>query len=388
MIILTPLLHRKKLCIAIRGSYGKKADSIVRAFPGRAFSSTHRCWYIPFSDAILKDLMFQLGESQHVCLRENEQQDLPLSLFTATEAENVVVVPLLYKETLLKLRYSDHTIKNYCTQFRNFLQFIQPKTAAEFTAQDIHQYLLMLAEKRFSISAQNIAINAIKFFLEKVQNCPQQVYYIHRPRKVFQLPTVMSEQEVRSLLWATNNIKHRCLMFLLYSSGLRMSELLNLRNDHIDFGRKAVYVRKGKGGKDRMTLLSMAAAECLVQYLAIYKPQHWLSEGPEGNRYSASSVNRIIYTSARKAGITKRISAHTLRHSFATHLLEHGTDLRYIQALLGHESSKTTERYAHVTRKGFEGLVSPLDYLPSGELSSGETSISSSINEPGDNKDI
>lgn len=150
---------------------------------------------------------------------------------------------------------------------------------------------------------------------------------------------------------------------LLYAAGLRRSELLRLKSGDIDPDRRVIYVRGGKGGKDRVTLFSRRAYECVVHYLKLVKPKLWLFEGADGGPYSATSLNNIIRRSALNAGISKRVSAHTLRHSFATHLLEHGADLRYIQSLLGHESSKTTERYTQVTRKGFEGLVSPLDRI-------------------------
>lgn len=152
-------------------------------------------------------------------------------------------------------------------------------------------------------------------------------------------------------------------MYLLYSSGLRISELLTLRWSDIDSDRKIICVRGGKGNKDRITLLSTAAYNLLVEYMKVYQPHDRLFEGPTRQPYSSRSVNKVIHECAGKAGIKKRVSAHTLRHSFATHLLEHGTDLRYIQILLGHDSSRTTERYAHVTKKGFERIMSPLDYL-------------------------
>lgn len=360
MITLTPLLHRNNLCIAIRGPLNKEVDNIIRSFPGRLYSSTHRCWYILFSEERLHHLKELLRGADNVRLEDHEEQNLPVSLFTPLPE---IGLPALYDETLCKLRYSEHSRKNYCTQFLKFLQFIQPKTCDDFTSAEVHKYLLHLAERKFSISAQNVAINAIKFYLEQVKDGPRQVYYIDRPRKEFKLPTVLSEEEVKALLWATNNLKHRCLMFMLYSSGLRRSELLNLTKQDLDFDRKMVYVRQGKGRKDRTTLLSAVAAQYISHYLELYKPHYWLFEGPDGKQYSASSLNKIIHVNAKKVNISKRVSAHTLRHSFATHLLEHGTDLRYIQTLLGHESSKTTERYAHVTRKGFENLVSPLDSL-------------------------
>lgn len=361
MITLTPLLHRGRLCIAIKG-LNELADKLVRGFPGRLYSATHRCWYIPLSDTSLEELTEVLSAADAINVVANTAQDLPVSLLYPSPE---VTLPPIYNETLRKLRYSEHSRKNYCTQFLKFLQYIHPKTADEFDSTDIHQYLLHLVDRRFSISAQNVAINAIKFYLEQVKDGPRQVYYIERPRKESKLPVVLSEEEMTRLLYATNNMKHRCIMFMLYASGLRMSELINLKITDVDFDRKLVNVRSGKGRKDRVTLLSKVAGEYLVRYLEVYAPGTWVFEGPGGKQYGASSVNKIVHVNAAKAGIKKNVSAHTLRHSFATHMLEHGTDLRYIQSLLGHESSRTTERYAHVTRKGLERLVSPLDFLTS-----------------------
>lgn len=242
--------------------------------------------------------------------------------------------------------------------------YLYPQNASDINEEAIHRYLLYLIEvKKVSLATQNQAINSIKFYLEHVMHGERRTYYVERPRKEWKLPTVLSEDEIKKLLACTKQIKHKCLLLMLYSSGLRISELLNLRPCDIDSDRKVIHVRAGKGKKDRISILSQVAYGYLSHYLAMYKPKTWIFEGPQGNRYSARSVNKVIHKSASLAGISKKVSAHTLRHSFATHLLEHGTDLRYIQALLGHESSKTTERYAHVTTKGFEKLVSPLDYL-------------------------
>ena len=368
MINLIPLWHRSILCVAIRGSLGPKAIRVIQNFPGRVYSVTHHCWYIHYTEKAMADLRARLEEVDAVTVDDSIGPDLPGSIIQPG-GNNAGELPPIYEETLRKLRYSDHSQKNYCSQFAKFLRFIKPKTHEDFDQEDIHRYLLHLVDKaKVSISTQNIAINAIKFYLEQIHKGPRQVYYIDRPRKDFKLPTVLSEEEIKALLWATNNIKHRCLMFMLYSSGLRISELLNLKKNDLDQQRMVVYVRQGKGKKDRITILSRVALEYLIDYLEMYKPIYWLFEGPGGKQYGATSVNRIIHYNAGKANIKKRVSAHTLRHSFATHLLEHGTDLRYIQTLLGHESSRTTERYAHVTRRGFENLVSPLDYINSKRL--------------------
>jgi len=196
-------------------------------------------------------------------------------------------------------------------------------------------------------------INSIKFYYEVVKGMPNRFYSIERPRKKEALPKVISLEEVKGIILNTNNIKHKCIVSLLYSAGLRRSELLNLKLQDIDSKRMSILVKNSKGGKDRVTLLNENVLKDLRKYYKEWKPQKYLFEGKEGTQYSATSVVKIIKNSAKKAGINKSVSPHILRHSFATHLLENGTDLRYIQELLGHSSSKTTEIYneskAHLT---------------------------------------
>ena len=174
---------------------------------------------------------------------------------------------------------------------------------------------------------------------------------------------VLSEQEVSDVLNATHNIKHKAILMTIYSAGLRISEAIALKIKDIDSQRMQIRVEQSKGKKDRYTLLSSKTLEILRQYFVMYHPAQWLFEGPNGTPYSDRSIQAILKHSVAKTGIKKKVTVHTLRHSFATHLLEHGTDLRYIQVLLGHESSKTTEIYTHVTTKGFEQIKSPLDRL-------------------------
>jgi len=245
-----------------------------------------------------------------------------------------------------------------------FLMYIHPIKPEEVTEKIVHGYLqYLVTEKKVSTATQNQAINAIKFYLEQVMEGERRVYYTERPRKEWKLPTVLSNDEVKALFYHTENVKHRAIMFLFYSAGLRMTELLHLRWIDIDQGRKSIFVRSGKGKKDRRTLLSPVAYDYLMHYKEIYRTSDFVFEGTGGRVYSARSVNNMLKRNARRAGMEKNISAHTLRHSFATHMLEGGADLRYIQALLGHESSKTTERYTHVTQRGFDKLRSPLDAL-------------------------
>ncbi len=362
MILLEPIIHKESLCIAIRGHYATQVSNEIRKIPGLIYSATHGCFYLVYDPEAMLTLRKAIGTLDTI-VEEGWQQ------MADPEVRNQflkysVTVPREYREHLIKRRYSPATCDNYIAQFRLFLTFIYPRSAEEMTDQDIHEYQLYLIEKRkVSHSTQNQAINAIKFYLEQVKKGERREYYIERPRTEMKLPTVLSEEEMTSLLFQTHYIKHKCLLLMLYSSGLRMSELLRLKPADIDQDRKLVNVLGAKGKKDRITLLSGIANEYVQHYIEMMKPKEWLFESPDGGQYSATSVNKIVKKSAKKAGIKKRISAHTLRHSFATHLLEHGTDLRYIQTLLGHENSKTTERYAQVTRKGFEQLVSPLDAI-------------------------
>jgi len=364
IIELTPLWHRGNYCIAIRNNLNAEADSIVRNFPNRKYSKTNGCWYVLYSPAVL-DLLFQT-------LSEVSLVKVPIVFNEKNKGSSVLLtilrpLPEGYTECLIRMRYSESTRVTYENQMRLFMEFIAPTPIRLITKELVDKYMIYLVDTRkVSVSTQNTAINAIKFYLERVNKGERTFYYVDRPIKDRLLPSVLSEEEMQKLLGASKNIKHRCIMFLLYSGGLRISELLSLKMQDIDEYRMIIYIRGGKGGKDRITLLSKLALEYLKYYLELHKPQEWLFEGPDGRQYSPRSVNQFIHRYCSFAGIRKHVSAHTLRHSFATHLLERGTDLRYIQTLLGHESSQTTERYTHVTKRGFEKLISPLDIIGKG----------------------
>lgn len=369
---LTPLWHRGMYCIAIR-HLNDHAGALVRNFPNRLYSKSNHCWYVRYSPATLDLLQQTLGMDSLVTMPlPFHEQSNPAHLPVKAKVD----LPEGYRECLIRLRYSDSTRVTYEQQMRLFMEYIQPRTIHEVTKALIDDYMMHLVDKRgVSVSTQNTAINAIKFYLEQVHKGERTFYYVDRPAKDKLLPSVLSEEEIQKLLWSAQNIKHRCIMFLLYSAGLRISELLNLKWKDIDEHRMVIYIRSGKGRKDRITLLSKLALDYLKHYLGLYEPKEWLFEGPGGGQYSSRSVNRFIHRYCHLAGISRPVSAHTLRHSFATHLLERGTDLRYIQTLLGHESSRTTERYTHVTKRGFDKLLSPLDYLNQGLTLEGNKDI-------------
>ncbi|WP_232730379.1 site-specific tyrosine recombinase/integron integrase [Lacinutrix sp. Bg11-31] len=265
---------------------------------------------------------------------------------------------------LLKLelkRYANSTVKTYVTFFELFINYHNDKELKALDENDIRLFLQHLIQKKHSNSYVNQAINAIKFYYEVVLGMPNRFYEIERPRKESKLPKVISKEEILSIIENTNNIKHRCIVQLLYGSGLRRSELLNLKLEDIDSKRMLVRVEGSKGNKDRLTLLSKTALIDLRKYYLKYEPKIYLFEGKKGFKYSGASVLKVVKTSAEKARIRTTVTPHVLRHSFATHLLESGTDLRQIQVLLGHGSSKTTEIYTHVATNTFKSIKNPLD---------------------------
>ena len=267
-------------------------------------------------------------------------------------------------DKLVEMRYSPHTIRTYTHMFAEFSHFFGNKDIDMRSEADIHKFLQYLVKDRnVSTAYQNQAINAIKFYYEKVLLHPRQFYTIDRPVPEKHLPTVLSTEEIQRLFNVVENPKHRCLLKLTYSSGLRIGEVQMLKWEHIDRDRMQILVVQGKGKKDRVTMLSNKILTELENYYKQYQPRVYIFEGAAGSVYSKSSMNQIVKNAAQKAGIKKRVTMHTLRHTFATHCLENGVDLRYIQSMLGHSSSKTTEIYIHVTTKAFDKFKSPLDDL-------------------------
>ncbi|HAQ60565.1 TPA: integrase, partial [Candidatus Delongbacteria bacterium] len=244
---------------------------------------------------------------------------------------------------LLRLKnYSSGTISTYNYCFEKFLDHFKSKNISELTKDQITEFLYIESQKGLSYGYQNQIINAIKFYYEKVLGRKKEFYDIPRAKRPHKLPVVFSEEEIVILLGQVKNLKHKCILYLIYSGGLRISEAVKMKISDIDSTRNIIVIRGGKGKKDRTTLLSQKVLELLRQYYKEYRPKEYLFEGETGGQYSVKSIQNIFNKALESSGIKKNATVHTLRHSFATHLLERGTDLRYIQDLLGHESSKTT----------------------------------------------
>jgi len=273
-------------------------------------------------------------------------------------------VPDEYKNLLIRKRYSQNTLKVYTSMFQSFINYYSEKEIDDITEDDIRKYQdYLVKKKKVSISTQNQAINSIKFYFEKVKRGEKLEVYIERPFREKKLPNIISENEVFKLLKVTMNLKHKSIITLLYSSGIRRSELINLRLKDIDYEKRIIFVRGGKGRKDRTTILAENTILVLNKYLKLYKPYYWLFEGVNKKQYSPNSVGAILRNSSKKANLNKVVKPHMLRHSFATHLLEQGVDLRYIQSLLGHSSAKTTEIYTQVRSHSLAKIKSPFDVL-------------------------
>jgi integrase/recombinase XerD len=267
------------------------------------------------------------------------------------------------KKILIVGGYSNSTVKTYIACITYFKKYFYKIEIDQLTKDDIIEYLFYLIKNNYSKSTQNQHINAIKFYFEKCLGKKREYYLIERPRKEKKLPTVLSKNEIQLLFGNTHNLKHLTILAVIYSCGLRISELINISLNDIDNNRMIIHIRKGKGNKDRQVQLTNQVLELLRMYYKKYLPVNYLIVGQNGGKYSTTSIQKIIKKSALKARIYKKVTPHTLRHSFATHLLENGTDIRFIQKILGHSDIKTTQIYTHVSNAHLKNIQNPSDSL-------------------------
>ena len=328
--------------------FDNTADAIARIkkLEDARWSATLSCWHLP--DTEENRLRFKLP---------NASELLP-NIEIKKAIEN-------FQRWLRSKRYSENTIKTYSDALKSFLVFYRTKKIHEISNEDViiynNDYIL---KNKLSASYQNQIVNAIKLYFRTIQDKKIELEKIHRPKHARKLPNVLSKEEVKAILGAHANIKHKAMLSMIYSGGLRSGELLSLQTQHIDSKRNIVLLKNAKGKKDRIVPLSPKILDLLRDYYKIYTPRLYLFEGQKaGEKYDARSLQQILKQALQKAGITKPVTLHWLRHSYATHLLETGTDLRYIQELLGHSSSKTTEIYTHVSTKSIQQIKSPFDDL-------------------------
>ena len=369
-ITLYHLMIKDQKMIGIKFTPDKLIQGLIKSLPGPKWSEQYNMAYIPNTKGNLgiifntfKGLVW-INYNRFFTNRPINTRNETVDVEWFRKRTPVPGHRPCPEEYLLKLelrRYANSTVKTYVSFFEMFINHHKEKELNAIDESDIRAFLQTLIRRNVSDSYLNQAINAIKFYYEVVLGMPNRFYDIERPRKESKLPTVISKEEILAIIDNTNNIKHRCIVELLYGSGLRRNELLNLKITDVDSKRMLIRVQGGKGRKDRLTLLSKSALKDLRVYYKEWKPRHYLFEGRKASRYGAESVLNIVKKAAARAKIPQTVTPHVLRHSFATHLLESGVDLRRIQVLLGHGSSKTTEIYTHVATNTFMEIKNPLD---------------------------
>jgi site-specific recombinase XerD len=331
-------------------NYSPDRISKIKSISGHRWDPSKKEWTIPFTEeniAVLKKLY------------KNEQ----LTIDFIRSENNEKILNLVDEQLKLK-GYSFKTRKTYIKHLKRFCSFSEEELDLVANHHIKRYMLFLLDEQSTSHSYANQALSAIKFLYNDTLNQKRLIEGIPRPKKENKLPNVLGFEEVKKILDSIENEKHKTILFLVYSAGLRVGEVVRLRIEDIDSKRMLIHVVQGKGRKDRYTLLSDIALTQLRKYYSLYKPETWLFPGQNKKEFlTERTVERIFEKACLLAKINKKASVHTLRHSFATHLLESGTDLRFIQELLGHSSSKTTEIYTHVTQKNISNIQSPLDRL-------------------------
>lgn len=369
--------HNQTPVVQILFDYNNIINNQLRKTTAAKWSQSMKCWYLKRNDFNL-GLFFSnfsdLAWIDYSGLKENRekliaepvknQQDIDEIKHRKLPEETLNQINR-FRKWMQQKRYSPNTIKTYTEAIITFLKYFHQKSTSEITNADLVEFNSnYIIKNGYSGAYQNQVINGVKLFFTFSESKKFDIEQAERPRREHKLPNVLSKEEVSAILKAPANLKHRTMLSLIYACGLRRSELLNLKPENIDSKRHLLIILNAKGKKDRVVPISDKVIDMLREYYKAYKPKAWLFEGVvKESKYSEESLSKVLHQSCLKAGIKKRVTLHWLRHSYATHLLEAGTDLRFIQELLGHKSSKTTEIYTHVTEKSIQRIKSPFDDL-------------------------
>lgn len=375
-IILDHLRHKGIQNIRIDFPHDNELNEAVKS-AGAKWTSTHKCFYVENTKENTEKIFSAFKNKAWVDItRLKARQELfPKTILQKMKAAQKNTSNLSsetkerineFSKYLNSIRYSIRTVENYSDMVSSFIGFCSPKKIEEITNADVerfnHDYIL---KNNYSVSYQRQLVGALKLFYGRIPGLMRKLSIdeLERPRRSYRLPTVLSEEEVLAILKNSPNLKHKSILACIYSSGLRISELLNLQLKDIDVHRLQITVRRAKGEKDRVVGLSKMFLLLLEQYVNNYSPKDYVFNGEDGGRYSETSVRNILRAACRRAGIKKKVTPHVLRHSYATHMLENGVDIRYIQELLGHKKPETTMIYAHVAQKKLMNIKSPLDAI-------------------------
>ena len=360
IIFLEEKIHRKNNQLLIKFDYDETLISLIRSIQGTSWSKSLKAWYILNTKDNL-NIILKLFEKITTIDFSKIGKNAPFKRNLTEEQKQLLNQFYLF---LKGKRYSQSTIQTYTFFIADFINFHTKTPLAELTNRAVELFIeTVFMERNYSVSSQRQFISALKIF---TVFCPQTKIHnlsLERPKKSRMLPSVLSQEEVLRIIQLTKNLKHRAIIVLLYSSGLRIGEVTNLLLKNIDILRRQIKVEKGKGRKDRFVVLATSYLPLLQNYLTTFKPALYFIEGPTGKKYSESSIRKFLFKSVQKAGISKKVTPHTLRHSYATHLLENGVGLRHIQELLGHAKPETTMIYTHVAKKDLLDIQSPLDTI-------------------------
>lgn len=350
---------RIKVCFTKDEAWNNRMKQV----PGARWSRTLQSWHIPDTEENRMKCGLPAKTVTTAVTRpvtgNGKQALLFLSVNNKAEMQKFL--------THLHLKaYSNATIRTYKNEFAQLLQLLKHIPVQALGAEHLQRYFLYCLQKGLKENTLHSRINAIKFYYEQVLHKEKIFFDIPRPKKPLLLPKVLNEDELSNMFKALSNIKHKAILFTAYSAGLRVSEVTALRLTDIDSNRMQIFISAAKGKKDRYVTLSPVLLDILREYIRRYKPrpkQYLFESEQTGTAYPTRTVQKIFQLAKARAGISKEVGIHVLRHSFATHLLEKGTDIKYIKELLGHFSIKTTERYLHVRKEQLVNIISPLDDL-------------------------
>ncbi|MBS0011218.1 MAG: tyrosine-type recombinase/integrase [Bacteroidales bacterium] len=362
-----------RIVIRFMGRYDQKWISELKQYGRPYYDPVKKEWHLLASRVTMDSLTDYFNrEGINLIIKKAVKQE-PAKKVRDSAIEKIrnKELPVKTKNSINELkqffeeqRYSKHTLDSYVSHLELFFKYNINKNPDEITNEDISGFMdNVVIRHGYSASFQNQLLSAIKAYYCFHGKGKLNLEEIKRPRKSKPLPSVLSKEEVTKILKSTRNVKHSLLLYIIYSCGLRRGEVINIRLRDLNRERKTLHIKSGKGNIDRMVPVSDKVWRKLDEYLSAYKPSDYLFEGQKEGKYSAGSVYKVFCQAAKRAGIDRDIGVHCLRHSYATHLHEGGLDIRYIQELLGHKSSKTTEIYTHVSRRNLLNIKNPLDDL-------------------------
>ena len=392
-VTLKAFVHRNQECIGIYFTNKAELSLAIRKIPGIKWSQTNKCWYLPLNKqsvaaitkAVDKNAAIETGNLKTYLqkrkditatlagpVKKTAPQKIPLSTAPVYQLgkENLAALEQFIQQLKLKA-YSPSTIRTYRNEFLQLLKLLKATPVNNLTAADLKRYLVYTIEKEgISEHTAHSRLNALKFYFEQVLNREKFFWEIPRPKKQQQNPHFFNQDEITRIIKQTSNVKHKTMLMLAYATGMRVSEVTALKVWQIDSKRMQIIIERAKGKKDRITTLSPVLLVMLREYFTAYKPKKegYLFCGQNADEpYSPRSLQLVLQAAKQRAGILKPGSVHALRHSFATHLLDKGTDVTMIMKLLGHNDIKTTLRYLHVTNRDVLQIISPLDHLNLGD---------------------